>query len=429
MDSDTVSIIIKLVVLLFLLIFSAFFSSAETALTCVSNIKLKTMADDGDKKAKRVLEVIEDPNRMLSAILIGNNVVNLSASSLATVVMVELFGSVGAGIATFILTFLILIFGEITPKTLAQKNSLRISLRYAPVIYGMMMALTPIIAAVNILSGLFIKMLGKEGDADADVITEEEIRTIVDVSHENGSIEQDEREMIHKVFDFSDATAKEVMIPRIDMALCDVNWNYQQLVDEYRENMYTRLPVFEDDSDKIIGMVNMKDLIFVNPGDDFSIRNYIREVYFTYEHKNISDLFDEMRAQSFSLAIVLDEYGSLAGMITLEDLLEELVGEIRDEYDGDEEDPIVEINAREYKVLGSVNLEDLCQKLPLDFESEDYDTIGGYLTGIFDHFPSAGETYVTEDGTILRIDEMEDKRVTRVHIKFPKAINIPEQDQ
>lgn len=426
MDADGVSLLIKFVILFILLMLSAFFSSAETALTTVSQIKLKTMADDGHKGAVKVLKVLDEPNKMLSAILVGNNIVNLSASSLATTVAITLFGSVAAGVATGILTILILIFGEITPKTMAKIKALELSIRFAPSIALLMWILTPVIVVVNFLSNIVLRILGVDPTKGEEPISEDEIRTIVDASSEDGEIEDDERELIHKIFDFTDATAKEVMIPRIDMCMADVNWTYDELLEVYRDNMYTRLPVTEDD--KVIGIINMKDLLFVGHAQDsfgegeFSIRKYLRDTYYTYEQKKAAELFDEMREASYSLAIVLDEYGGVAGMVTLEDLLEELVGEIRDEYDGDEEDPIVQINAREYAVLGSLNLEDLCQVLPLGFESEDYDTIGGYLTGLFDHFPVAGETYVLEDGTILRIDEVDDKRVTRVRIKFPVAL-------
>lgn len=416
-------LLIRFIILVLLLALSAFFSSAETALTTVNKIKLKTMADDGDKKAARVLNVASRPKKMLSAILIGNNIVNLSASSLATTLAIEIFGSVGAGIATGILTLLILIFGEITPKSLATLNSTKLSLLFAPVIAALMWVLTPVITIVNFLSGLVIRLFGIDPDFKDDTITEEEIRTMVDVSHENGAIEGDERTMIHKVFDFSDACAKEVMIPRIDMTMVDANISYQDLIAVFKEDMFTRIPVCEPDTENIIGIVNMKDFLGLIPSENFNVRDYIRDVYFTFEMKNVSDLFDEMREESATVSIVLDEYGDLAGMITMEDLLEEIVGEIRDEYDEDEEDPIIKISEREYQVLGSMNLEDLCDIIPLGFTSEDYDTIGGYIVGAFDHFPNAGETYVSENGAIIRVLAVEKKRITKLRIKLPASEN------
>ncbi|WP_317617426.1 hemolysin family protein [Pseudobutyrivibrio xylanivorans] len=413
--------------MLVLLILSGFFSSAETALTTVNKIKLKTMADDGDKKAKRVLKVVNRPKKMLSAILIGNNIVNLSASSLATTLAIDIFGSVGAGIATGILTLLILIFGEITPKSIATLNSTSLSLTFAPFIGALMWLLTPVIEIINFLSGIFIRMFGIDPDFKDETITEEEIRTMVDVSHESGAIEQDERTMIHKVFDFSDACAKEVMIPRIDMTMVDADATYEELIAVFKEDMYTRIPVCEPDTEKVLGIVNMKDFLGLNPPEDFKVTDYLRDAYFTYEMKNVSDLFDEMREESASLSIVLDEYGELSGMITLEDLLEEIVGEIRDEYDEDEEDPVVRLSEREYQVLGSMNLEDLCDIIPLGFESDDYDTIGGYIVGAFDHFPNVGETYVSEDGTIIRVLAVEKKRITKLRIKLSAQATQPQQ--
>lgn len=415
---DTASIL-QFIVLAVLLLLSAFFSSAETALTTVNKIKMKTLADEGDKRAELVLKVTEDSSKMLSAILIGNNIVNLSASSIATALAIRLLGSVGAGIATGVLTLLILIFGEISPKTIATLKATKISLRYAHIIWVIMMVLTPVIFIINFLSMGFLKLLRVDPTNNEGAMTEEELRTLVDVSHESGVIEGEEREYIHNVFDFTDATAKEIMIPRIDMTVVNVNWSYNKLLEVFKEDMFTRLPVYEEDTDNIIGLLNMKDMILAPKDDTFSIRAYLRKVYFTYEQKNTSELFEEMRRERLSLAIVLDEYGAVAGMVTLEDLLEELVGEIRDEFDGDEEDALVQINDREYEVQGSMNLEDLCEELGLGFASEDYDTIGGYLTGLFDHFPEKGEIYVTGEGVILRVDAVVNKRITRVHIKLP----------
>ncbi len=415
MDTDYFSFII----LILLLAASAFFSSSETALTTVNRIKIKTMADEGDKRAITVLKVTDKPKKMLSAILIGNNIVNLSASSLATTLAIDIFGSVGAGIATGILTLLILIFGEITPKSLATINSIQISLAVAGIIDFIITILTPVIAAVNFLAGLCIRLFGIDPNFKDDTITEEELRTMVDASHESGEIEGDERVMIHKVFDFSDATAKEVMIPRIDMTMVDSDISYGDLLDVFKENMYTRLPVCKPDSDDVIGIVNMKDFLTLDKDAPFDITHFLRDAYFTYEMKNVSDLFDEMRAQSIAMSIVLDEYGALSGMITLEDLLEEIVGEIRDEYDADEEEKVTKLSDREYIVAGSMNLEDLCEMIPLDFTSEDYDTIGGYIVGAFDHFPQPGEMFVSENGVIVRVIGVDKKRITKLRLKLP----------
>ncbi|MFN2926851.1 HlyC/CorC family transporter [Lachnospiraceae bacterium YH-ros2228] len=417
------ALILRFIIMLILLAMSAFFSGSETALTTVSQIKMKTMAKEGDGRAKRVLAVLEKKDKMLSAILIGNNIVNLSASSLATTIATKLLGSVGAGIATGILTFLILIFGEITPKNRAQANNVNLSLRYAGIIWYLMTILTPLIFVINHISSAILRLIDGNNSGDDQKMTEEELRTIVDESKEEGVILTNEQKYIHNLFDFSDATAKEVMIPRIDVTMVNVNWSYDKLMDLIREEMLTRMPVYEGDKDHIIGIINVKDLLLKKEGD-FHIRDYLRDAYFTYEMKNTLELFQEMRKNSISMAIVLDEYGAVAGLITMEDLLEELVGEIRDEYDSDEEDDIVVLSDREFLVQASMNLEDLCKVLPLNFESDDYDTLGGYLTGLFDHVPEVGETYVTKEGILLRVVATGHQRIEKVRIRFPKAVKI-----
>ena len=417
MDSGAIFQIVFLVILLFL---SAFFSSAETALTTVNRIRLRTLAEDGNKRAACVLRITDDSGKMLSAILIGNNIVNLSASSLATSLAIRIWGSVGAGIATGILTLLILIFGEISPKTLATIHSEKIALSYGSIIEFLMKVLTPVIFVINKLSMGFLFLLRVDPNAGNQQMTEEELRTIVDVGKESGVIESEEHEMINNLFDFGDAQAKEVMIPRIDMTFASIDSTYDELIEIFQEDKFTRLPVYEETTDNVVGILNMKDLLLCKDKEHFSVHDVMREPYFTYEHKNTAELFMEMRKSSISLAIVLDEYCATAGLITLEDLLEEIVGEIRDEYDADEEDSIIQLNEREYIVLGSTNLDDLCEELSLNFTSEDYDTIGGYLIGLLDHLPEKNEIIITDDNVLLRVEQMDKNRIEKIYIKKPE---------
>lgn len=390
---------------------------------------MRTLADNGDKRAARVLHVTGNPGKMLSAILIGNNIVNLSASSISTSLAIHLFGSTGAGIATGILTFLILIFGEVTPKTMATIKADSMSLTAAAPIGFLMKILTPVIFIINKLSlGLMFLLHVNIKDAQKKM-TEEELRTIVDVSQENGVIEHEERDMIHNLFDFGDAEAKEIMVPRIDMTFVQADATYQEVLDIFRQDMFTRLPVYEDSTDNVIGIINMKDFLLQNDTPEFSVRNLLREPYFTYEHKNTADLFLEMRKSSISLAIVLDEYGVTAGLITLEDLLEEIVGEIRDEYDADEEDDITRISDREFYVLGSANLNDVSEALSLHFTSDDYDTIGGYCLGLLDHLPEKNEIILTDNNILLRIDRMEKNRIERIYIRLPEPLEETSSEQ
>ena len=350
----------------------------------------------------------------------------MSASSLATSLAIHYLGNVGAGIATGILTFLILIFGEVTPKTLATIKADSIALAIAGIIDVLMKILTPVIFIINKLSMGLLFLLRINPKDGSQQMTEEELRTIVDVGQETGVIENEERNMIHNLFDFGDAEAKEIMVPRIDMTFVQVDATYQEVLDVFRQDMFTRLPVYEDTTDNVIGIINMKDFLLEQDDETFSVRSMLRDPYFTYEHKNTADLFLEMRKSSISLAIVLDEYGVTAGLITLEDLLEEIVGEIRDEYDADEEDDITQISDREFYVLGSANLDDVSDALGYSFESNDYDTIGGYCLGLLGHLPEKNEIIITDDNVLLRIDRMDKNRIERVYIKLPETITEKE---
>lgn len=408
--------IAQLVILIVLLCLSAFFSSAETAFTTVNKIYMRTLAQDGNARAQRVLQITENSGKMLSAILIGNNVVNLSASSLATTLAISIFGSVGAGIATGVLTLLILIFGEISPKTIATLRADKLALKYSSVIWTLMTVLTPVIFVVNWLAQMFLHLLGVRPGEEIRSMTEEELRTIVDVGQESGVIEDKERDMIHNLFDFGDDKAKEVMVPRIDMCFIDVDSSFDEMLAIYRDSYFSRLPVYEESTDNVIGILNMKDVLaFEGERDKFSIRAIMREPFFTYEYKNTYELFMEMKENAVNLAIVLDEYGVTAGLITMEDLLEEIVGEIRDEYDTDEEEDYEIIKeGEEYRVSGSMNLEDFCELIGVDYESEDSDTLGGFLLELLEHFPEVGECYETKEGVRFQILSMDKKRIETV---------------
>lgn len=407
---------------------SAFFSSTETALTTVNKIRVRTLAENGDKQAEYVLKIIEDPSKMLSAILIGNNVVNLYASSLATVLATHIWGNKIVGIATGILTLLILIFGEITPKTVATIQAERIAFRFAKIIYYIMTVLTPVIFVVNQLSFLVLKLLRVDVKAKGESITEDELRTIVEVSHEEGVIESEEKKMINNVFDFGDAVARDVMLPKVNMTFVDVDATYDELMEVFRSEKYTRYPVYEETTDNVIGIVNIKDLFLIPKDKEFKLRDYLREPYYTYEFKKTTELMVELRKTMNSVAIVLDEYGATAGLITLEDMLEEIVGEIRDEYDADEEDSIRKINPKEYVIEGAMKLDDLDDQLGLDLKSEDYDSVGGYIIGLLDHLPQAGEE-VTSGNLRFVVDTVERNRIDKVHLYILDAPQKSEESE
>lgn len=411
---------IQFVILIVLLILSAFFSSAETALTTVNKIRIRSLADDGNKRAKLVLDVTEQHSRkMLSAILIGNNIVNISASSLAATLAYS-FGGYMVSIATALLTVVILVFGEITPKSIATINSDKISLSYIRVIRFFMILMTPFIFIINVFSRGILFLFRIDPNARNNAMTEDELRTIVDVSHEDGIIESEEKEMIYNVFDLGDARAKDVMVPRVHVTFADVNSTYKELIDIFKEDKFTRLPVYEETTDNVIGTINMKDLLLFDKKESFCVRDILREAYFTYEYKNISELLVEMRDASFNIAIVLDEYGETAGLVTLEDILEEIVGEIHDEYDENEEDFVKQIGDYEYIIEGSLSLDDLNDRLDLELESEDYDSLGGFIIENLDRLPEVGDEVTTESGIRLVVETLDKNRVESVHVYLPE---------
>ena len=414
MDTDGV---MQLIALIILVLLSAFFSSAETSLTTVNRVRLKTLAEEGNRRAKTALEVLDKYGKMLSAILIGNNIVNLSASALATTLAIHIHFTVG--IATAILTVVILIFGEIVPKNMAMINSEKMALLYASMISGLMKLLTPLIFVIDSLAKGIMKLFRVDADKKT-AITENELRTYVEVGHEDGVIESEEREMIYNVFDFGDAVAKDVMIPRIDMVTVDKEATYEEVMEVFKDCMYTRIPVFEEDKDNIIGLINIKDFILVEDKAKFKISDILRQAYYTYEFKKTADLLVEMRQKCFNVAFVLNEYGGTAGMITLEDLLEEIVGEIRDEYDSDEEQLIQKMQDRTYLVEGSMKLSDINDELGTDLQSEDYDSIGGLIIEHLDRVPEDGAQIVTDQGIRLQVQGVSQNRILKVIMELPE---------
>lgn len=422
--SDTYQIII----LLILLALSAFFSSNETALMSVNRIRLRSLADEGNKRASMALDILEDQMpKLLSAILIGNNIVNISASSLATTLAYS-FGGYMVSIVTLILTVLILIFGEITPKNYATINAEKITLRYIPIFKFLMTIMTPVIFIINLFSRGVMRLMRVDPDAASKAMTEEELRTIVDVSHEDGVIESDEKEMIYNVFDLGDATAKDIMVPRVHVTFADVESTYDELIEIFREDKFTRLPVYKDSQNNIVGIINMKDLLLYDKNEEFVIDRFLRKPHFTYETKSISDLLVEMKDSTFNIAIVLDEYGDMAGLITLEDILEEIVGEIHDEYDEKEDELVQKISDREYIIEGSMHLDDVNDHLNTELDSEDYDSLGGFIIEHLDRLPVAGDEVITKEGIRLIVEKLDKNRIEKVHVYLPETLHVSDHE-
>ena len=407
--------------LIALLVLSALFSSSETALTTVNRIRVRTLAGQGDKRAMTLLAVLQNPEKMLSVILIGNNVVNLYASSLATTVTLSLFGSKLVGVATGILTLAVLVFGEVAPKTMASRNAEQIALRVAGPVKVLMWLFTPLVFVVNNLARLVMKLFGADRPGKRELMTAEELRTIVQVGHEDGVIENSERKMIDNVFDFGDRNARDIMIPRIDMTCIDVEAGYDELMEVVREEKYTRIPVYKESADTIVGILNIKDLLFRAQDKPFRIAELMRKPLFTYEQKKTSELMVEMRKNYTNLAIVLDEYGVTAGMVTMEDILEEIVGNIADEYDRDEEE-IRALPDGSWIMHGFTRLSDAEEASGIPFteeELEDFDTLNGFLIAKLDHFPEDNErASIQAHGYLFQILKAENRMIKTVKVEW-----------
>lgn len=381
---------------------------------------MRALADEGNKRASAVLAVTENSGKMLSAILIGNNIVNTAVASLATTIAYRL-GGTAVAIASGLMTLLIILFGEITPKTMATIHAEKMALFYAPAINFFMKIMTPFIFIVNGLSTGLLMLLRIDPNAKDNTMTEAELRSVVNVSHQDGVIESDEKEMIYNVFDLGDAIAKDVMVPRVNVTFADIDSSYDELIDLFREDKFTRLPVYQETKDNVVGTINMKDLLlYDSKKSEFQIKDILREAYFTYEYKSISELLVEMRQASFNIAIVLDEYGETSGLITLEDILEEIVGEIHDEYDENEEENIKAVGEHEYIIEGSTNLDDLNDSLDLNLESEDYDSLGGFIIEKLDRLPKADDSVSTEDGIRMVVEKLDKNRIETVHLYLPE---------
>lgn len=411
---------LQLVTIVILVMLSAFFSSAETALTTVNKHRLRSLVEEGNKTAAKILKLLENPSKMLSAILIGNNIVNISASALATTFTTEVFGNAFVGVSTGVLTLVVLLFGEITPKSFATLYNEKIAFVYIHIIAPMTWILTPVIWIVDKLSAVIFFVLRIDKDKAKSQMTEGELRTIVDVSVEDGVIEKEEKSMINNVVDFGDSKAKDIMVPRADMALVSVGASFEEVFEIFNEEHYSRLPVYDDNKDSVIGILYMKDLFLYQNAVDgrkqsFSIKNIMREPFYVYEYQKTSSIMAEMRNRFVSLAIVLDEYGTAAGLITIEDLIEEIVGEIRDEFDMDELETVTKLEENRYEIDGAMKLGDLEDSIGIRLESENYDSLGGYVIELLDHLPAEGET-VKKDGITLKVVSMDKNRIDRVAI-------------
>lgn len=399
-----------------LLLGSGFFSASETSLMSLSKIRIRYMEEEGVKGAKLVSSLIEKSSDLLSSILVGNNIVNIAATSVSTSLFISIFGDGGVAVATAVMTVLVLIFGEITPKTIAANSPEKVAVVVSKPISVIMKITKPIVWVFNLLTGIIFKIMGIENDGVKPFITEEELKTMVNVSHEEGVLEMEEREIINNVFQFGDMQAKEAMIQRLDMVAVNIEDSYDEIIELFKNEKLSRLPVYQDSIDDIVGILNIKDIIFLSDEEieHFNIKDYVRDAFFTYEFKKITQLLEEMKKEKSQMAIVVDEYGGTAGLLTIEDLVEVIVGDIDDEYD-EEEEEIVKVSDNEYLVEGSTRISDVNEKLGINFESDEFDSIGGFIIGYLKRIPEENE--LIEVGNVkFSVESIDKNRINQIRI-------------
>ena len=408
---------------LLLLICSAIASSIETAVSSSSKVKLQNLADNGNKKAELALRLKEIQQKVISAALIMNNVVNVSLSTVATLLFTRYFENIPIAILTGILTFILLIYGEIMPKSLATKYPEEYFVFFVNVINIFTIVLTPIIKILNFITNIFLRPFHTNVESMDNIVTEEELKTMVNISHEEGVIESEEKEIIHNVFEFGELTLKDIMIPRVDMVVVDINASYDELLKVFNEERYTRVPVYEETVDNVVGIVILKDFFMYNKDKSkFKIKDIMREAYFLYENKKVMDTLTEMQKTSNNFVIVLDEYGSTAGMVTLEDILEEIVGDIKDE-----EKEIVEVSKNVYLIEGAVKIDDINEKLGTDLQNDEFDSIGGLIVSSIGNVPTVGEE-VDYAGYKLKVVKMDNNRIAKVKLTVPENLEKNEKE-
>jgi putative hemolysin len=409
----------EIAALVVLIAAAAFFSGSEAALISLSRLHARGMRERGLRGSEAVLRLLEDRNRFLTSILIGNTVVLLAADSLATILFVRAGVPNAAIWSTAIMTVLLLTFGEIIPKTIAVADNERWAVRLAPVLERVAWIMTPVNNAFLFVTNLIVRLFGVRPPAKGPFVTEDDIRNIVNVGAEQKVLEEQEREMIHSIIQFGDTIVREVMTPRPDMIAVDVNASARRALDLVIADGYSKLPVYEESIDNVIGVIHDRELLIALSNGTLAqspIRALMRHITLVPETKRVSELLREMQRGKFSLAIVVDEYGGTAGLVTMEDLLEEIVGEIRDEHDEGEEEPIRVVSAEESVVDAGTNIEDVNARLGLHLPHEDFETIGGLTVGLFGRLPQEGEEVAAGGHVRLKIDRTRGRRILAVRI-------------
>ena len=422
---DSLSVL-ELAVLAALVVCSALLTGAEAAYFSLGRARLKRLAEqEGNSPERATKPLLEQPHELLVTLLVGITLINIGASALAAALAERLLGPVGLPIAIVVMVFLLSVFGEVLPMTVAVEHPEGFIAWVRRPVAWLGMAVAPIRVAVGAFTALSLRLVGSERKEETPEISEEELRTLVDVGAREGIVERTEREMIHRVFDLEDTVVREVMVPRPDMFCLDVATPRERILDLLRENLHSRVPVYEETVDQIVGVLYTKDLLPHLHGlpPDFDLRAYLHPPYFVPESKRADALLREFQAKKLHLAVVVDEYGGTAGLVTLEDLLEELVGEIRDEYD-EEERLIQPAGERAFRVSGKLGIYDLNAATGLTVSSESFDTVAGWVLDLFGRVPHKGERVETADG-VVTVEKVERTRVVEVLVTLKAAPSAP----
>lgn len=413
MDSSSVSQIIALV---FLVAMSAVFSSSETAITSVSKIKVRQLDQKDNKNAHLLKKLHDNMQTTISTILIGNNIVNIAASSIATILFTNIFHQNGALISTVVMTVFVLIFGEVIPKTIAQYKNKSVALKFSRFIYLLTIVFKPIVKVLNLLTRLIIKLFVGE-DEDSSTLTEEELKTLVEVSEEEGVLKNQETEIMINALELKETLAVDIMTPRTSMASVDIEDAESDLKEIIKNITYSRIPVYEDSIDDIIGVLHIKELAhkIIEDDRDFKVRDILKPAFYAYEYIPVVDLFKQMRTKNISISIIIDEYGGTSGIVTMEDILEELVGEIDDEYDNEKE--VTKLSDNEYLVDPEMRIDEVNERFDLDIKSDKFDSIGGFVIELLDRMPKSKDEVEFENLKFVVVN-VDKRKITQLMIIF-----------
>lgn len=413
MDSSSVSQIIALV---FLVAMSAVFSSSETAITSVSKIKVRQLDQKDNKNAHLLKKLHDNMQTTISTILIGNNIVNIAASSIATILFTNIFHQNGALISTVVMTVFVLIFGEVIPKTIAQYKNKSVALKFSRFIYLLTIVFKPIVKVLNLLTRLIIKLFVGE-DEDSSTLTEEELKTLVEVSEEEGVLKNQETEIMINALELKETLAVDIMTPRTSMASVDIEDAESDLKEIIKNITYSRIPVYEGSIDDIIGVLHIKELAhkIIEDDRDFKVRDILKPAFYAYEYIPVVDLFKQMRTKNISISIIIDEYGGTSGIVTMEDILEELVGEIDDEYDNEKE--VTKLSDNEYLVDPEMRIDEVNERFDLDIKSDKFDSIGGFVIELLDRMPKSKDEVEFENLKFVVVN-VDKRKITQLMIIF-----------